>query len=610
MNASLQIVGSIYALENYMQPEDGMLFKTLGRLEAFDGFSEEYMYKEGDNSVIDNISVVGHKNGGGKFIAFTSSDNTSSANVVRASEYGILGNGSDETALFNSVMGIAAVKKAAVHLEDGKTYIVGAITHTKINFYCQGSATIKAAEGIQTGKAILTGVDIILDGVTVDGDNKVTRCVSVTGTYKQRRSTIKNAVGTSLSFGRLVYATDTCTSFSVDEGCIFSGVTGVENGIEGDTAGADCGIYLNTPLFNINGASFSNIGGYEDGDCIRVQLLADEDLLWASAAGSKITNCKFPSIKKRAIKIQASYVQIYGNEVSSTSVHDTLCPYAAIDVYGSYNDVRANKIDLSRAVAGIIDNGINNTIETNYVDIARLVAYTTARGSAASAIRNENSIGSMVSNNKVRSQTTSSFFINASVGSKHTINKISGNAYASQIGIYVSGGSDNYQQGNEIAGTSAFKLRYGVQVDNSLRNKIISNTFDQVVSAIRYYGSTSSSRNALNICSSTVSSVVDYTGATPASAQTISDSDGSIVASVTSGGIAAGGTYATTIAWPPVAVGSVYVVTPSTGGSPLEDGIIVTVEPTAMATLKLKLINLTSGAITPATRSYKIKLLS
>lgn len=68
--AVIQVVSSVYALEHYLQPKDGMLFKTLGRLSPFDGQAAEYMYKENNTSVIDNIDVVGHSSNNGRFIVF------------------------------------------------------------------------------------------------------------------------------------------------------------------------------------------------------------------------------------------------------------------------------------------------------------------------------------------------------------------------------------------------------------------------------------------------------------------------------------------------------------------------------------------------------------
>ena len=78
--AVIQVVANVYALRTFMQPKDGMMFKTLGRLTAFDGKSAEYMYKEGDITVPDNIDVIEHVNKGGKFVAFKEEDLQGSGN--------------------------------------------------------------------------------------------------------------------------------------------------------------------------------------------------------------------------------------------------------------------------------------------------------------------------------------------------------------------------------------------------------------------------------------------------------------------------------------------------------------------------------------------------
>lgn len=160
-----------------------------------------------------------------------------------------------------------------------------------------------------------------------------------------------------------------------------------------------------------------------------------------------------------------------------------------------------------------------------------------------------------------------------SEGSIHTNNRVSGDAATNQVGIYVDGGSGNLQIGNDISGTSGSKLRYGVQVDNSIYNRVFSNIFQQMTTGIRYNGTTQTSRNGGNVFGAGVSNVIDYTGAGASTAQTIGDHDGSLVTNVSPGSIAANSTYSTDVSWPPFVVGGVYVVNPASSGTILESGL-------------------------------------
>ena len=136
MNASLQIVRNIYALENYTQPEDGMLFKTLGRLEAFDGNAAEYMYKEGSTDAIDGVYVVKHKNGGGKFIVFK--ENNDRKNEVNVKTFGAIGDNLNDDTL--------AINNAATYAKENNLFLTGdagtyKVTGT-ININCNGDLSL------------------------------------------------------------------------------------------------------------------------------------------------------------------------------------------------------------------------------------------------------------------------------------------------------------------------------------------------------------------------------------------------------------------------------------------------------------------------------------
>lgn len=356
----------------------------------------------------------------------------------------------EDTKKIQAAIAAAEGHNAVLILENGSNYLSGPLKSRQIRMKCYGNATLIAQNGVAEGEALITADDVGLEGVTIDGRYRLGRLIQVSQRYTQRRSSLRNVRGSTKFFGRLIYAKATVISFDIDQNCYFEGVSGVENGIIGDTPGADCGIYLEGPVFVIRDSVFRNIGGYEDGDCIRIQLPADQALLWGAARGSRVEKCQFIDIKKRAVKCMASYVDIVDNVITSSATDENLCPYAAIDLYGSYNSVEKNKVRLSRSVSGIIDNGKGNVIRMNDVVVSADSSFRSARSSATSVIRNERSQGGRVEGNTVSGKTEYIFFVNRSAGTNHSDNTIVDGGSMNHSAIYVSGGDNNAQSANQV----------------------------------------------------------------------------------------------------------------------------------------------------------------
>ena len=137
----------------------------------------------------------------------------------------------------------------------------------------------------------------------------------------------------------------------------FKNITPIENGSVGDTAGAARAILIGkVDNCVIDNCDFTDIRGFEDGDCIHVQTsLVDNS--WGFSDVSIINN-RFHNIYKRAVKLQCSGGYIYNNKITSLSVN-SLCTFAAISIFGQNSKVLDNEINMLRATCVIELGSIN-----------------------------------------------------------------------------------------------------------------------------------------------------------------------------------------------------------------------------------------------------------
>ena len=533
-------------------------------------------------------------------------------NVVNVKDYGAVGNGiTDDTAALAAAITAANTAGLSVQLKSGETYLTGRLVYSRLHLTCDGSATIKAKPGSTTaGQPFVAATDFRSTRVGFDGNNVVDTLLYAAGTFRMSHGSASNVLGTGAVFARLVWAYSTCTVFEVDSNT-FSNVSGVENAVEGDDSGADCGIYIQAPIaFKVRDNTFTSIGGWEDGDAIRVQLAADATLHWAAAHGSLIEGNRFPEIKKRAIKVQGSYVTVRRNYITCTSTDATLCPWSGIELFGSYCVVAGNFIDIERAVACIVDQGVRNSIiDGNYLTFAKSGTQLTGRGSATSAVRYLNATAGRCDGNVVKSNGVAGIYLTASLkcivsGNEHVIDCPNPTSY---VAVYVASAS-NYciVSGNTLSGTPANKIRYAVQVDNSTFTRIVNNQFDNCAnSGIRYNGTSANCLNAGNSYTPEMNNDVDYTAINTTSAQTIRDLDSDLTAIVEPGTIAAGGQYTQDVTFSPVAAGTKVVASPTTA---LEAGLTWHAMGVSGNTVRLFIQNCTASPIEAASRTWSIKL--
>lgn len=130
--------------------------------------------------------------------------------------------------------------------------------------------------------------------------------------------------------------------------CSFENIAGAEDGKEGNAMGANRGIYAYPGAsLVVDKCVFNNIMGLEDGDAIHIQRMGK-----SGETRSRITNCTFYNVQKRAIKLQADNVTVENNTISSSD-QNQFGAQSAISVFGSNIDILNNHIRLFRSVTGI-----------------------------------------------------------------------------------------------------------------------------------------------------------------------------------------------------------------------------------------------------------------
>lgn len=145
--------------------------------------------------------------------------------------------------------------------------------------------------------------------------------------------------------------------------CSFENIDGVEDGKEGNATGANRGVYA-YPTANllVDKCVFNNIMGLEDGDAIHIQRMGQ-----GGQTRSRISNCKFYNVQKRAIKLQADNVTVENNDIYSSN-QNQFGAQSAISVFGSNIIILNNHIRLFRSVTGIeIGDGNNITVTGNEI---------------------------------------------------------------------------------------------------------------------------------------------------------------------------------------------------------------------------------------------------
>lgn len=514
----------------------------------------------------------------------------------------------DHTSCLAKAINAANKAKTIVRVSDGYTLNISRISlpESDINLYCDGSAAIRALDGSTVpGQALLQAKSVVLNGgITVNGRNYVGRLFEATNLLELSGITAMNVKGSATSFGVILRASGN-TKLRVI-GCHFSDVSGINNGTEGDISGSDCGLYVESTDFIVRDNVFERIGSYEDGDGIRIQLPADAVYKWASVRTGVVKDNRFPDIKKRAVKVQASGCKIDNNYITSSTEDEFLCPYAAIEIFGSGNKVTGNQIFLARAVAGISDAGNDNEISgANTVEVGVGLEWTTARLSTSAGIIAANAQRSKIKGNIVKAGGYYGIYLtNDSSNCLCIGNTLSYAPRPSAAAIYISGGSGNTQSHNVIQGTDTNKFAHGIYASNSPRNAAINNTIGNTVVGVRYFGASSLGINRGNTLIAGVSNAVSLTGVPSSTASSIRDYEGFTTATIDPGVIGAGSTYITTIDWPPV---TYYVPILGTPITSIEAGLVYNVDSYAPGVITLRITNVRDTSITATPRSWRFR---
>ena len=263
----------------------------------------------------------------------------------------------------------------------------------------------------------------------------------------------KNMLGDTQGGAFFLTQIDPSTHFVV-RGATFDNIRAYEDGAESNNVGAARAIYVCGLNWIVDGCTFNNIGGFEDGDPVHAFRAQDATDGWTSAGAAKCINNTFNGFGKRAIKIQASDVESYGNRMVNTETDLTKSPRCGIELFGSRNKAHDNTIILSRGVAGVILSnpaGHDNEVVNNFINNGVGTGYTAARqGSTLMGIL-EIATSTLISGNTIESSYTGVYLYAGSVGAKVLNNPLIAGAIA---GILNDAASPDII-GNTISGPSA-----------------------------------------------------------------------------------------------------------------------------------------------------------
>ncbi len=135
-SVTIQTIPNIYALKNYIQPREGMVYQTLGYYEKFDGGANEYYYKADDTQEDNGGSIIRHMNNGGNFIAINKT-------IINLRQFGAKGNGvDDDTPFIKSAFSTASQGNRGFVFAPQGDYIVGSTVYIPIGVTLEGVGQI------------------------------------------------------------------------------------------------------------------------------------------------------------------------------------------------------------------------------------------------------------------------------------------------------------------------------------------------------------------------------------------------------------------------------------------------------------------------------------
>ncbi|GGH37354.1 glycosyl hydrolase family 28-related protein [Paenibacillus segetis] len=318
--------------------------------------------------------------------------------MINVTKLGAKGNGvSDDTAAIQKALNQVAQSGETLYFPKGvymvnptKTLIVS--SNTTITGDGASSIIRAANTGFGWEMVRVSGKNISISGVSLDGNNRVNRVLAIGGGSSQ--VTVKEAF-----VANATHSTDRNSPYYVGVVCgiivygnsntITISNTEVSNVISRNlTAGSLIarGIYLTITWGSTEKAAkkvtimncyIHHIGPADDGDGIHYED-PGLDNNKGENVGSIITGNRFSYCAKRAIKVYAQGVDIIGNSIENPYLNNnyymgtnkgSLAPdmYSAISIYGSNNTVVSNKIFGVGSFYGAIE--ISAAVQVNNIVI-------------------------------------------------------------------------------------------------------------------------------------------------------------------------------------------------------------------------------------------------
>lgn len=183
-----------------------------------------------------------------------------------------------------------------------------------------------------------------------------------------KKCDISNIIGDGENFVAGIFISNKTDSIQITENFFHDIPAKYENNIIGDPIGAVRAIYIQSGKnILIQKNTFKNIGGFEDGDSIHIQTRLSNSYY----TNSDVSICynTFIAIKKRAIKIQASQVNIISNNFYNSNL------LTHTGIYGEFSKkllVSKNKIHTQDVYSGIHFHHIqDSSISENEIEVIR-----------------------------------------------------------------------------------------------------------------------------------------------------------------------------------------------------------------------------------------------
>lgn len=314
--------------------------------------------------------------------------------MISVTNFGAKGNGvTDDTAAIQRALNQAAATGDKVYFPKGvylvnpaKTLQVGGNTTVK----GEGRASVIRASSSSFGWELVrvTGKDILLNGLVLDGNRRVNRVLTIAG--GSARVTAQGLLvqgATHSSDRRSDYYAGVVSGIVVlgnTESIAIQGseIADVIARNVGGTGLVARGIYVTTTWasreraarqVSITGCSIHHIGPADDGDGIYYEDPAMEENRGTSV-GSLIVGNRFDYCAKRAVKVFAKGVTVRGNAINNPYLGNNyymgvekgrLAPdmYAAISIYGGDSVVEGNQIAGNGSFYAAIEVGAGVTVE-------------------------------------------------------------------------------------------------------------------------------------------------------------------------------------------------------------------------------------------------------